>query len=111
MERLLAIIMILNVGMGTFCQAQQPRLLTVPVSQETEQLKELLAACDDALTKCDQVVAQQGEITRIQAEMIDGQAKRIGDLEASQSGIMNNKLVWLAVGFIIGGVSFSLLKR
>lgn len=57
------------------------------------------------------LVSSQSDIIGGQAEEIDLQAKRIGELEKDQSSIWNNTLLWLAAGVAVGALGGMVLSR
>ena len=72
------------------------------VPDQTEVLKDLLEACDEALTSCEASLEAERERARALEEFNKGQAERIGELESQVNSLWSSPWLWMAVGAAAG---------
>lgn len=72
------------------------------VPDQTQILKELLEACDNALVACEASLDAERERARALEEFNKGQAERIGELESQVNSFWSSPWLWMAVGAAAG---------
>jgi hypothetical protein len=82
-----------------------PRL----ASRETEQLIELLRACDATVQAGAQYQKDQSALLDKHKALLEHQAARVGELEASAK--IDNRLIWFIAGMLTAGLTTYLVRK
>lgn len=66
--------------------------------------KELLKACDDALSACAKTVDSKNKAIELQQVIIIEQEKQLSDYRQQNSGILKQPALWFVLGVALGAV-------
>lgn len=80
------------------------------MSNDTQELKELLGACDNALAKSESVVASKDAIIDTYRQDRALREARITELEKAQNSTETSKIIWFGLGMLATGITVHLVK-
>lgn len=74
----------------------------IPENKQIEECSNTLKACDDAVSRCAQLVTSQEEYIAKQRIALENAMQRAKQLEEQRDSVWRNPIVWGLAGVVLG---------
>lgn len=80
-------------------------------SYSNDKALEGLRLCDLAVMSCKAALDAKDAETAVLNEALQVATKRQQELESERNSFWNNKLLWVGIGLVVGGVAVGVIKK